>query len=163
MAEELRYGGDKVTSGVSSDLEKATDLGFMMVTLFGMSSVLGPVEYGRRYENLSSTTKAAIEGEVQKTIRKSYEDVRTLLTDKRRELDLLAKALVQYETLDKSEVEKVIRGESLPGRIIAPKGPMKLPMPQQSPTPPGLGGVPQPHPPESPAPPAAADTSRTEG
>ncbi|KIL85608.1 hypothetical protein FAVG1_11102 [Fusarium avenaceum] len=163
MAEELRYGNDKVTSGVSSDLERATDLGFMMVTLFGMSSVLGPVEYGRRYENLSSETKATIEGEVQKTIRKSYEDVRKLLTDKRGELDLLAKALVKYETLDKSEVEKVIRGESLPGRAIAPKGPMKMPIPQESPTPPGLGGVPHPHPPETPAPPAAAaDASNTD-
>ncbi|KAF4343390.1 ATP-dependent metalloprotease [Fusarium beomiforme] len=163
MAEELRYGDDKVTSGVSSDLERATDLSFMMVTLFGMSSVLGPVEYGRRYENLSSETKAAIEGEVQRTIRKSYEDVRKLLTDKRNELDLLAKALVKYETLDKAEVEKVIRGESLPGRIVAPKGPMTLPIPQQAPTPPGLGGVAHPQPPETPAPPAAADTSNTEG
>ncbi|KAM0220829.1 hypothetical protein ACHAQI_000298 [Fusarium lateritium] len=163
MAEELRYGNDKVTSGVSSDLERATDLGFMMVTLFGMSSVLGPVEYGRRYENLSSETKATIEGEVQKTIRKSYEDVRKLLTDKRGELDLLAKALVKYETLDKSEVEKVIRGENLPGRAVAPKGPMKMPIPQESPTPPGLGGVPHPHPPETPAPPAAAaDASNTD-
>ncbi|KAM0349739.1 hypothetical protein ACHAPU_003568 [Fusarium lateritium] len=163
MAEELRYGNDKVTSGVSSDLERATDLGFMMVTLFGMSSVLGPVEYGRRYENLSSETKATIEGEVQKTIQKSYDDVRKLLTDKRGELDLLAKALVKYETLDKSEVEKVIRGENLPGRLVAPKGPMKIPIPQQSPTPPGLGGVSHPHPPETPAPPAAAaDASNTD-
>lgn len=156
MAEEMRYGDDRVTSGVSSDLERATDLSFMMVTLFGMSSVLGPVEYGRRYENLSTTTKAAIEGEVQKTLRKSYEDVRTLLTEKRNELDLLAKALVQYETLDKLEVEKVIRGESLPGRIITPKGPLTMPVPTQTPTPPGLGGAAQPS--ETPVPPVAAKT-----
>lgn len=129
-----------------------------MVTLFGMSSTLGPVEYGRRYENLSSTTKAAIEGEVQKTLRKSYEDVRALLTEKRKELDLLAKALVQYETLDKLEVERVIRGETLPGRIIVPKGPLTLPIPDETPQPPGLGGVGQPQPP-TPAPPAAAETS----
>ncbi|KAI5458038.1 P-loop containing nucleoside triphosphate hydrolase protein [Mariannaea sp. PMI_226] len=159
MAEEMRYGDDKVTSGVSSDLERATDLSFMMVTLFGMSSTLGPVEYGRRYENLSSETKAAIEGEVRKTLLKSYEDVRELLTEKRKELDLLAKALVQYETLDKSEVEKVIRGETLPGRIITPKGPLTLPIPDDVPQPPGLGGVGQPQPPSSPAPPAAAEAS----
>lgn len=132
-----------------------------MVTLFGMSSRLGPVEYGRRYENLSSETKAAIEGEVQKTLVKSYEDVRQLLTEKRKELDLLAKALVQYETLDKAEVEKVIRGESLPDRIVVPKGPLTLPIPEETRQPPGLP-VPQPHPPESPAPPAAAATSHTE-
>ena len=130
-----------------------------MVTLFGMSNKLGPVEYARRYENLSSETKAAIEGEVQTQLRKSYEDVRTLLTEKRKELDLLAKALVQYETLDKSEVEKVIRGETLPGRLVVPKGPLTIPIPHETPQPPGLGGITQPQPPESPAPPTAADTS----
>lgn len=132
----------------------------MMVTLFGMSSALGPVEYGRRYENLSSETKATIEGEVQKTLRKSYEDVRHLLTEKRKELDLLAKALVQYETLDKAEVEKVIRGETLPNRTIASKGPLTIPIPEDVPQPPGLGGVPQPGPPETP-PAAAATTSNS--
>ncbi|KAK5997899.1 Mitochondrial inner membrane i-AAA protease supercomplex subunit YME1 [Cladobotryum mycophilum] len=155
MAEEMRYGDDKVTSGVSNDLERATDLGFMMVTHFGMSSALGPVEYGRRYENLSSETKSVIEGEVQKTLRKSYEQVRTLLTEKRKELDLLAQALMQYETLDKDEVERVIRGEKLPGRTIVPRGPLTLPIPDDLPQPPGLG-VPHSHPPESPAPPASA-------
>ncbi|KAL3959911.1 hypothetical protein ACCO45_005028 [Purpureocillium lilacinum] len=159
MAEEMRYGDDKVTSGVSNDLEKATDLSFMMVTHFGMSNVLGPVEYGRRYENLSSETRSVIEGEVQKAMKKSYEDVRKLLTEKRKELDLLAKALVEYETLDKAEVELVIRGEKLPGRTIVPKGPLVLPIPDDSPQPPGLNGVPHPHPPESPAPPAPAESS----
>lgn len=124
-----------------------------MVTLFGMSNKLGPVEYGRRYENLSSATKATIEGEVQTALKKSYEEVRTLLTEKRQELDLLAKALVKYETLDKSEVEMVIRGRSLPGRPEVPKGPLVLPIPDDAPQPPGLG-VPHPQPPESP-PPAA--------
>ncbi|KAG6010867.1 hypothetical protein E4U21_002535 [Claviceps maximensis] len=158
MAEEMRYGDDKVTSGVSNDLEKATDLSFMMVTNFGMSSALGPVEYGRRYENLSSETRSLIEQEVQKNLKNSYEQVRALLTEKRKELDLLAQALVQYETLDKKEVELVIRGEKLPGRTIMPKGPLILPIPSDLPQPPGLGTVP--HPPESDAPPPAqADSS----
>lgn len=125
-----------------------------MVTLFGMSSALGPVEYGRRYENLSSETKSMIENEVKNTLKKSYEDVRTLLTEKRKELDLLAEALVQYETLDKAEVEKVIRGEKLPGRTIVPRGPLTMPIPADLPQPPGLGVV-HPQPPESPAPPAS--------
>ncbi|KAK2593370.1 i-AAA protease yme1 [Conoideocrella luteorostrata] len=160
MAEEMRYGDDKVTSGVSNDLEKATDLSFMMVTNFGMSNALGPVEYGRRYENLSSETRSMIEQEVSKSLKKSYEDVRKLLTEKRKELDLLAQALVQYETLDKNEVELVIRGEKLPGRIMVPKGPMMLPIPSDTPQPPGLGHVPHPQPPESEAPPPVqADSS----
>ncbi|EJP66663.1 Mitochondrial inner membrane i-AAA protease supercomplex subunit YME1 [Beauveria bassiana] len=156
MAEEMRFGDDKVTSGVSNDLARATDLGFMMVAQFGMSDTLGPMEYGRRYENLSSETRAMIEGEVQKSLKKSYEDVRKLLTDKRKELDLLAQALVKYETLDKEEVELVIRGEPLPGKPVLARGPMVIPVPTEPSTPPGLGDVSQPES-ESPAPPAAAD------
>jgi ATP-dependent metalloprotease len=160
MAEEMRYGDDKVTSGVSSDLARATDLSFRMVTLFGMSQALGPVEYDRRYEHLSSETRAQIEGEVQTQMKKSYEDVRALLTDKRKELDLLASALVQYETLDKSEVEKVIRGEALPGRMIVPKGPMVVTVPKDAPKPPSLGGISEPPTPTPPPPaPAASDAN----
>ncbi|KAF6810563.1 ATP-dependent metallopeptidase [Colletotrichum sojae] len=127
LAEELVYGTDKVTTGVSSDLENATNLAFQMVALYGMSAKLGPVEYGKRYNQLSGETKALIESEVQRTLSESYERVRELLTAKRKELDLLAQALVEYETLDKNEVEKVIRGEKLPDRVPVPKGPMKVP------------------------------------
>ncbi|KAK2735341.1 intermembrane space aaa protease iap-1 [Colletotrichum kahawae] len=127
LAEELVYGTDKVTTGVSSDLENATNLAFQMVALYGMSAKLGPVEYGKRYNQLSGETKALIESEVQRTLSESYERVRELLTLKRKELDLLAKALVEYETLDKNEVAKVIRGEKLVDRVPVPNGPMKVP------------------------------------
>ena len=130
----------------------------MMVTNFGMSSVLGPMEYKRRYENLSSETRAMIESEVQKTLKGSYEDVRKILTEKRKELDLLAQALVKYETLDLSEVQRVIKGESLPGRVESPGGPLVVPIPDEALQPPGLVGVARPQPPEeeSPVPPTAA-------
>lgn len=144
---------------VKQDLESATDLCFTMVSRFGMSNELGPVEYNKRYEYLSTETRSKIEGEVQKTLKKSYNDVRTLLTDRRRELDLLAQALVKYETLDKSEVEKVIRGESLPGRTSVPPGPMVMPIPTDNPVSPPIGGEPQPSPDAQGAPPPVA--SRT--
>lgn len=99
-----------------------------MVALYGMSAKLGPVEYGKRYNQLSGETKALIESEVQRTLSESYERVRELLTLKRKELDLLAKALVEYETLDKNEVAKVIRGEKLVDRVPVPNGPMKVPV-----------------------------------
>lgn len=134
-----------------------------MVAKFGMSNALGPVEYGKRYEHLSSNTRSKIETEVQTTLKKSYSDVKQLLTDRRKELDLLAQALVKYETLDKSEVEKVIRGEPLPGRTIVPSGPMLMPIPADAPEPP-LGGVPQPQPPEeAPAPPPVTAGSTSGG
>ncbi|KAF9877631.1 ATP-dependent metallopeptidase HflB [Colletotrichum karsti] len=161
LAEELVYGTDKVTTGVSSDLENATNLAFQMVALYGMSAKLGPVEYGKRYNQLSGETKALIESEVQRTLSESYEKVRELLTTKRKELDLLAKALVEYETLDKNEVEKVIRGEKLTDRVPVPKGPMKVPANAGAsigqtippPMPPPNEGSPAP--PPSPPPPAS--------
>jgi ATP-dependent metalloprotease len=151
MAEEMQYGTERVTSGVSADIENATNIGFSMVTSYGMSSLLGPVEYRNRYENLSSETKSMIEAEVQRTLKESYEEVRKMLTEKRKELDLLAQALVKYETLDRAEVEKVIRGESLPDRPVVPPGPMVIPAGVEVPHPPGLDGVTQTNEPAGPS------------
>lgn len=140
------------------DLKNATHTAFTMVAALGMSSKLGHMDYASRYENLSSETKAQIEAEVQRILNESYERCRKLLTERRKELDLLAQALVEYETLDKSEVEKVIRGEKLPDRISVPKGPMVVPVPEKTPAPglpsPGGGGGGQQPPPPPPAPPA---------
>ncbi|KKA29742.1 hypothetical protein TD95_003884 [Thielaviopsis punctulata] len=129
MAEELRYGVDHVTSGVSSDLEKATKIAFSLVSRFGMSQKLGNMDYAENYQNLSSETKSAVEQEVQRMLNESYENVRDILTTHRKELDLLAKALVEYETLDRKEVEMVIRGQPVPGRQPLPPGPMAVPLP----------------------------------
>ncbi len=106
-----------------------------MVASLGMSSKLGNMEYGSRYDTLSSETKALVETEVQRTVNEAYERARKLLTDHRKELDLLAKALVDYETLNKDEVEKVIQGRPLPDRIIVPKGPMTIPVSVKAPSP----------------------------
>ena len=140
----------------------ATAVAFDMVASLGMSSKLGNMEYRSRYETLSSETRAQVESEVQRTLNEAYERARKLLTDHRKELDLLAKALVQYETLSKEEVEKVIRGEPLPGRIAVPKGPMTVPSSAKPPAPgelappaPGAGAggnSGQPPPPVPPAP-----------
>ncbi|KAJ8115776.1 hypothetical protein ONZ43_g4593 [Nemania bipapillata] len=127
LAEEIVYGPNQVTSGASSDLKAATRVAFSMVASLGMSTKLGNMEYGSRYDTLSSETKALVEAEVQRTVNEAYERARKLLTTHRKELDLLAKALVDYETLSKEEVEKVIQGQSLPDRIIVPQGPMTIP------------------------------------
>jgi ATP-dependent metalloprotease len=139
-----------------------------MVAELGMSERLGPVEYMRKYERLSSETRAMVEAEVKKVLDESYARARALLVSKRKELDLLAKALIEYETLDKAEVEKVLRGEKLEGRISVPLGPMAVPKPQQPlepglPIPPlggggpdGEGAGPGSPPPPAPPPPAPA-------
>ncbi|KXJ97379.1 cell division protease ftsH [Microdochium bolleyi] len=135
LAEEIVYGTSKVTGGASSDLKSATSTAFTMIARLGMSPRLGNMEYATRYDTLSSETRAIIEAEVQRTVDEAYERARKLLSDHRKELDLLAKALVEYETLSREEVEKVIRGEKLEGRIAAPRGPMTVPLPTKFPAP----------------------------
>lgn len=170
VAEEIVYGHDLVTSGVSQDLEQATQIAWDMVARLGMSKTLGPVEYLRNYKELSSETRAMVEAEVKKVLDESYARARKLLVEKRPELDLLAKALVEYETLDRDEVEQVIRGNKLPNRISVPPGPMTVPKP---PNPlegplipddghgPGSGGAGPP--PPAPPPPAPAKTVGRDG
>lgn len=154
-AEEIAYGTDKVTSGVSNDLDMATRTAWSMVGQYGMSEKLGPVEYLRRYKDLSTETRSMVEVEVKKVLDESYHRVRELLLSKRKELDLLAKALVEYETLDKAEVDKVLRGEKLVGRIPLPPGPMMVPKPspplEETGEPLSGNGSPPPPPPPPPA------------
>ncbi|KAK4655850.1 i-AAA protease yme1 [Podospora pseudocomata] len=170
VAEEIVYGSEFVTSGVSADLDSATRTAWHMVAQLGMSPKLGPVEYLRKYNELSSETRAMVESEVKKVLDDSYARARALLLSKRTELDLLAKALVEYETLDHDEVVKVLRGEKLTDRIAVPVGPMTVPAPTDPLEPglplPGLGddgdggsGGP---PPPAPPPPAPARTSSEE-
>lgn len=98
-----------------------------MVTQFGMSDKLGNVDLRSNFNGLSSETKMQIESEVKRTIEEGRLRAKNLLIEKRKELDLLAKALVNYETLDKEEAFKVIKGESLDGRLIMPSGNIKRP------------------------------------
>ena len=107
----------------------ATRTAWQMVAQLGMSAKLGPVEYMRKYSQLSSETRAMVESEVKKVLDESYDRARKLLVSRRKELDLLAKALVEYETLDKDEVAKILRGEKLTDRIAVPPGPMAIPKP----------------------------------
>jgi ATP-dependent metalloprotease len=163
VAEEIVYGNEYVTSGVHSDLDSATRTAWQMVGQLGMSERLGPVEYLRTYDRLSSETRAMVESEVKRLLDESYARARALLVSKRKELDLLAKALVEYETLDRAEVENVIRGEKLEGRISIPPGPMAVPKPAEPiepglipplPGAPGDGAGPGGPPPPAPPPPA---------
>lgn len=98
-----------------------------MVTQFGMSSALGNVDLASDRDRLSSETKRLIESEVRRTIEEGRDRATQLLKTKRKELDLLAKALIDYETLNKDEAFKVVVGEKLEGKLVMPKGSIKLP------------------------------------
>ncbi|KAI9475071.1 peptidase family M41-domain-containing protein [Coemansia mojavensis] len=110
-AEELVYGLDKVTSGCSSDLQRATRVATAMVTQFGMDEKVGLVSYNdEQRERLSAEGKRTIEEQVRALNAESNFRVMNLLSNHREELDRLAKALVEYETLDKNEIERVVKG-----------------------------------------------------
>ncbi len=98
-----------------------------MVTQFGMSSKLGNVDLASNHNKLSSETKQLIESEVRRTIEEGRVRATKILTERRKELEFLARALVNYETLNKDEAYKVIKGEKLEGKMILPTGSIKLP------------------------------------
>ena len=100
----------------------------MMVTQAGMSDALGNIDLATDYARLSSETKMKIEVEVRRLVEEGRERAMNLLVKNREGLDRLAKALVEYETLGKEEMEKVVRGEKLPDKIKAdPDTPLKIP------------------------------------
>ncbi|CAG8957926.1 hypothetical protein HYFRA_00000268 [Hymenoscyphus fraxineus] len=127
VAEELVYGSEKVTSGCSSDLQGATQIAYSMVVNCGMSPLLGNVDLSSNYSNLSATTKQLVESEVRRIIEEGRIRATKILTEHRKELDLLAKALIDYETLDKVEAFKVIRGEKLEGKPVTSGVGIKVP------------------------------------
>ena len=108
-----------------------------MVTRLGMSDILGNMDFGSSYEHLSSETRHKIEQEVTRFVEEGRSRAAALLKDKRKELDILAKALVEYETLDLEEVNKVLKGEKLDKMTASVQSPMKLP---EIVLPPGMGG-----------------------
>lgn len=123
IAEELIYGEEGVSSGCSNDLSKATNVAFSMVTEYGMSDKLGSIAFTDNiYKTLSPETKQTIEDEVRRFLDEGLERARTLLREKNNELHLLAKALLKYETLSKDEIEKVVRGETLPEKLTTLPG-----------------------------------------
>ncbi|PWA00214.1 hypothetical protein BB558_001096 [Smittium angustum] len=119
VAEHLIFGYDNVTSGSSNDLEKATSLATSMVTEYGMSDRIGHVAYAKsNYDKLSAETKRLIDEEIRRLSEDSYQRVLKLLTEKRSELDALADALVEYETLDQSEIQDIVKGVPLKRKSV---------------------------------------------
>jgi cell division protease FtsH len=137
VAEELIFGKDKITSGASSDIEQATRLARMMVTRWGYSDELGTVAYGEnqdevflgmsvaRQQNVSEETAKKIDAEVKRLVDTGFTEARRILTEKAEDLERMAQALLEYETLTGEEISKVLRGEKLdrPEDAPSPKMP----------------------------------------
>ncbi|CAG8876383.1 unnamed protein product [Penicillium nalgiovense] len=131
-AEELVFGHDNVTSGISADIQSATETAFTLITRFGYSKKLGNVDLSTNYDSLSSETKQEIEAEVRRLVEEARDRAVNILTERRNELELLTKALIEYETLTKEEMEQVLKGEKLSKLMSTPSAPLKLPSALQS-------------------------------
>ena len=137
VAEEIVFGD--VTNGASGDIRQATNLARRMVCEWGMSEELGMVEYGEsrdevflardisKAKNYSEQTAQKIDAEIKRIIDRAYADAKRLLTEGREQLELIAKALLEYETLDGSHIRDLIdHGEM--------KNPPRSPKPPELPT-----------------------------
>lgn len=118
-AEEIIFGLENVTSGAASDIKQATQIARAMVTQFGMSEKLGKIDYSKDYAQIpgmntgaitSPETEELIDAEVRRIVDEGYDVAKTLLQDKRQELERLAKGLLEYETLTGDEIKTVVEG-----------------------------------------------------
>ena len=132
VAEELKFGYDKVTSGASSDIAAATNLARSMVTEWGMSDTLGPVLYAEnsgevflgksvtQNKNISEDTAKLVDAEIKRLVITAYEQAKKMLQEKQKEWETLAQALIEYETLTGDEIKQVINGEKIDKSDEAP-------------------------------------------
>ena len=121
-AEIIKYGEEGVSSGPAGDIMQASSLARAMVMRWGMSDVIGNIDYTEAHEgyqgntagfSVSAETKKLIEQEVKRLIDEGYETARSILTEKADDFERLAKGLLEYETLTGDEIRRVIAGEKI--------------------------------------------------
>jgi cell division protease FtsH len=122
VAEELIFGADKVTTGASNDIERATKMARSMVTKWGLSDELGPISYsdeedevflGRSVthtKSVSDDTARKIDEVVRTILDKAYSRTKAILTENLDKLHIMAEALLAYETIDASQIDAVMEG-----------------------------------------------------
>jgi cell division protease FtsH len=142
VAEELVFGRERVTSGAASDIEQATKLARLMVTRWGLSAALGNVAYGEnqeevflgysvsRQQNISEATVQKIDAEIRRLVEEGYNEAQTILTEKRGDLETLARGLLEFETLTGDEIKDLLLGKR-PSResVIEPTTPRNSTVP----------------------------------
>lgn len=110
VAEELVFGPDEVTSGASSDIMQATRLARAMVTQFGLSEKVGVMHLDNQSLQ-SGETQRYVDNEVRKLLTDSYDRAMAVLTKNRKELNILANGLLEYESLSGSEIVSLLKGK----------------------------------------------------
>lgn len=123
VAEHLTL--DDISTGASNDIERATEIAKAMVTKYGFSEKLGPVNYSNSDEvflgkdfstrqNHSEAVAAEIDNEVREIIEKAFEETKLILTENKEKLENVAQALLQVETLDATQFEDIYTGKHTP-------------------------------------------------
>ncbi|MDH0290188.1 ATP-dependent zinc metalloprotease FtsH [Pseudomonas sp. GD04087] len=123
IAEEMTLGFEGVTTGASNDIMRATQLARNMVTKWGLSEKLGPLMYaeeegevflgrsaGGQHSNISGETAKLIDQEVRRIIDDCYGTAKRLLEENRDKLDMMADALMKYETIDADQIDDIMAG-----------------------------------------------------
>ncbi|MEE9334409.1 MAG: ATP-dependent zinc metalloprotease FtsH [Granulosicoccaceae bacterium] len=120
IAEELIFGADQVTTGASSDIERATEIARNMVTRWGLSDKLGPLAYSEeegevflgkstsKGNPMSAATVKTIDEEIRLLIDNNYERAEVILKDNLDILHSMSEALLKYETIDAGQIEKLM-------------------------------------------------------
>lgn len=123
VAELLIFGPEKITTGASNDIEKATELVRNMVTKWGLSDKLGPLTYGEeegevflgrsmtRRNEVADSTANAIDEEVRAIVDRNYKRAEKVLTENIDKLHLMAEALIKYETIGEDQIKDIMTGK----------------------------------------------------
>lgn len=121
-AEELIFGEERVTTGASNDIEKATEIARNMVTKWGLSK-LGPQTYGENEDevflgrsitqrrNIADSTSKEIDAEIHRIINEAHNKAKAVLQEKVGVLHLMAEALVKYETIGEKQIAEIMQGK----------------------------------------------------
>ena len=158
---------DDISTGASSDIERASEIARKMVTKYGMSEKIGPIAFGSDHDevflgrdfvtskNLSEATASEIDEEVRRFIDEAYERCLSMLRENRAILDRLAEFLLQHETMDNAQLEAIFAGrepEKPSGESLIQPGTIEQPEPAAAPDPaPAAPEQPHEQPPEPPA------------
>ncbi len=126
VAEELIFGSDKITTGAGNDIERATALARRMVTEWGMSDTIGPMNVGDRGDEIflgreiverrdvSDQMAELVDSEVRKLLDDGYQQATKVISENQDKLHALAQALLERETLDSDDISAVFEGRELP-------------------------------------------------
>ena len=137
VAEEIVFG--QKTTGAGNDIERGTELARAMVTEWGMSDEFGPLNFagskqevflGRDFasaERHSEDTAQRIDAEIRRIVMRQYERVTQILTAHKADLERMADALLDYETIDGDDIDRLLRGEKIARPMPAPRRRVEAP------------------------------------